>query len=337
MSEDQAQHYPGHSVKMKGKSLLTLSDLSDRELVHLIDLAGELKRRKNGEVRGSLLAGRNLALLFEKASTRTRCAAAVAIAEEGGNSEYLAPDQIHLGHKESVADTARVLGRMFDAILFRGFSQKTAETLAECAGVPVYNGLTDAAHPTQALADMLTIYETFGSFKDLKLVYCGDGGNNVARSLTTACAMLGLDFVNCTPEELAPPRSFTSAARKLASKHGGKVSVIGKPETAAKGANVIYTDVWASMGEESKLAERIKLLTPYRVDMKLMQKTGNLNSNKVIFLHCLPAFHDNNTELTGDTGAMEVTDEVFQSEFSRVFDQAENRVHTLKALMAATL
>lgn len=322
---------------LKGRSLLTLNDLSDKELAALLDLAGRLKKKKAAGRQGSLLAGRNIALIFEKASTRTRAAAMVAAADEGGNAEYLEVKDIHLGKKESIKDTARVLGRMFDGLLFRGYKHSTAETLAQFAGVPVWNGLTDDSHPTQAIADLMTMREHFGFLKGLKTVYIGDGRNNVCMSLMTGCAKTGVNFTDCAPAELQPPPDIVAQAAAAAARNGCSVRVCEDPASAVRGANVIYTDVWVSMGEEAKFAERLKLLAPYRVTMELMRKTGNLESDTAIFLHCLPAFHNNETEATRDIGAIEVDDDVFEAGFSKVFDLAENRMHTIKALMAAAL
>jgi len=322
---------------MTGRSLLTLRDISDEEFLGLMDLTAELKSKKERGENGSSLRGKHLALVFEKMSTRTRCAASVAVADEGGRAEYLSSRETHFGKKESAADSARVLGRMFDGILFRGFHQETVELLARHSGVPVWNGLTDAAHPTQTMADVFTILETFGELRGRKVVYVGDGRNNVASSLMIGCAKVGMEFVNCTPSELSPPESLVQEAAKVAATNGSKVTIEHDPVVAAKGANVIYTDVWISMGEESKQEERIALLRPYQVDTDLMRSTGNLESNEVIFLHCLPAFHDAETEVTRDIGALEVSDEVFESSYSRVFDLAENRMHTMKALFVASL
>lgn len=322
---------------LKGRSLLTLGDLSDGEMIGLLDLADALKRRKREGIRGELLDRKNIAMIFEKPSTRTRCAAAVAAADEGARTEYLSTREIHLWKKESVADTARVLGRMFDGIFFRGYRQDRVKQLAEYSGVPVWNGLTDDAHPTQALADLMTVRERFGRMKGLKLVYIGDGRNNVGKSLMCGCAKAGVNVVNCTPESLSPPESMVSEFAAIAAANGSTVSVSHDPLDAVQGANVLYTDVWASMGEESKLAERIELLKPFQVNMDLVNATGNVESGEIAFLHCLPAFHDTHTELTRDIGAMEVTDEVFESPISLVFDEAENRMHTIKAAFVAAL
>lgn len=324
-------------AKLKGRSLLTPHDLSDAEFLGLLELTTALKRKKKRGVQGRLLQGKHLALVFEKLSTRTRCAASVAVADEGGRAEYLSAREIHLGKKESAADTARVLGRMFDGILFRGFEQDTVERLAQYSGVPVWNGLTDTEHPTQALADIFTVKEAFRKTRGLKLVYVGDGRNNVASSLMVGCAKAGIDFVNCTPPELAPPRAILKPAEAVAARNGSSIAVIHDPMKAVRGANVVYTDVWISMGEEDQEAERMRLLRPYQVNMPLMRRTGNLESKRVIFLHCLPAFHDSKTEVTRETGALEVTNDVFEAPFSRVFDLAENRMHTMKALFVASL
>jgi len=322
---------------LTGRSLLKLSDLTERELAHLLDLAARLKRKKQRGVRGNLLARKNIALIFEKASTRTRSAFTVAAVDEGGSVEFLGRHDIHLGKKESIKDSARVLGRMFDGIQFRGYRQETVEQLARYAGVPVWNGLTDESHPTQALADLMTMREQFGRLKGLKVVYLGDGRNNVCRSLMMGCAMTGAHFVNCTPACLAPGAAQLADIRAAARRSGGTVFLEPDPARAVAGANVLYTDVWVSMGEEAKFAERLALLKPYQVTLDLVRRTGNLETGAVIFLHCLPAFHNRETELTRDLGALEVTDEVFEAPFSKVFDQAENRMHTIKALMVATL
>ena len=316
---------------------MTLHDLTDKEFLSVIDLADELKKRKRAGIRGNLLERKNIALVFEKMSTRTRCAAAVAAADEGARTEYLTSREIHLGGKESVIDTARVLGRMFDGILFRGYKQSTVENLQKYAGVPVWNGLTDDWHPTQVLADLMTVRETFGRLKGLKLVYVGDGRNNVANSLMVGCAKAGMNYVNCTPPELSPLPDFVQTAEKIADGNKCTVSVVHNPETAVTGANVIYTDVWVSMGEEAKFSERLRLLRSYQVNMRMLERTGNLGKKRVIFLHCLPAFHDKNTEVTSDIGALEVTNDVFEAPFSKVFDEAENRMHTIKALFVAAL
>ncbi len=324
------------SPVLKNRSLLTLTDLTDGEMLELIDLALSLKARRDDGTRGELLLRRQVALIFEKSSTRTRCAASCAIREEGGAAEYLTRNDIHLGGKESVADTARVLGRMFDGILFRGFSQKTVETLARHAGVPVWNGLTDEAHPTQILADLMTMKQVFGRLKGLKLAYVGDGRNNVANSLMSGCAKAGVHYVNCTPPELTPDAALVAEARAAAAANGSNVEVVTDPRAGVKGANVIYTDVWVSMGEESQKERRLRLLRPYQVNRELVAATG-VPESEFIFLHCLPAFHDAETDVTRECGALEVTDDVFEAPFSKVFDEAENRMHTIKALFVSAL
>ena len=323
----------------RGRSLLTLDDLTDAEMIALLQLAEQLKAKKRRESSRApqLLKGKNVALVFEKASTRTRCAATVAAADEGAHAEYLGKNDIHFGKKESVADSARVLGRMFHGILFRGYAHSTVTRLAECAGVPVWNGLTDDAHPTQILADLQTIRQTFGTFHGLKVVYIGDGRNNVSLSLMQGCAKAGIDVVICCPPELEPGTESLRGAEVAAARNQCRVQVIHEPGEAVRGANVLYTDVWASMGEESQFADRIRLLQPYQIDMKLVQATGNLATHRIMFLHCLPAFHNRETEVTRELGALEVTDDVFEAPFSKVFDQAENRMHTIKAVMVAAL
>lgn len=326
-------------LNLLGRSLLTLNDLADDELLGLIELSLRLKAKKasGNPEREHLLADRNICLIFQKSSTRTRCAAMVAAADEGAHAEYLGASDIHLGKKESVADTARVLGRMFDGILFRGFSHDTAVSLAEHAGVPVWNGLTDDWHPSQILADLMTVKEYFGCLKGLRVAYVGDGRNNVCNSLMLGCAKAGVNFVNCCPPDLSPREDFVGMAQAAAARNGSDITVTADPGQAVHGANVVYTDVWVSMGEESQFEERLKLLRPYQVDMTMIERTGNLESGKIIFLHCLPAFHNHETEMTRHIGAMEVTDDVFEAPFSRVFEQAENRMHTIKATMVATL
>jgi ornithine carbamoyltransferase len=324
-------------TSLKGRSLLRLDDWSDAELGGILDLAAELKARKRARIPGDGLRQKNIALIFEKSSTRTRCAFTVATVDEGGQAEFLDIHDIHIGRKESILDSARVLGRMFDGIAFRGFKQSTLETLARHAGVPVWNALTDDWHPTQALADLLTIRENFGTLKGLKVVYVGDGRNNVARTLMIGCAKMGLDCGVCSPAELAPPADVCARAREIAAGHGCRIEAGDGPADVLRGAHVVYTDVWVSMGEEAQFAERLRLLRPYQVNMAMMELTGNLGAGRTIFLHCLPAFHDHQTDITRELGPMEVTDDVFEAPFSRVFDQAENRVHTIKAVMVATV
>lgn len=308
---------------LKGRHMLTLRDYSPDEIHFILDLSESLKSKRRSGIGGNLLAGKNVALIFEKPSTRTRCAFTVACLEEGGHAEYLGKDDIHLGHKEDVKDTARVLGRMFDGIQFRGFKQATLEELAAYAGVPVWNGLTDEYHPTQALADLLTLKENFGSLCGLKLAYVGDGRNNVAKSLMIGASKVGINYVIASPSSLFPPEELVLECRTNAEISGGLVEITEDPKEAVKGAHAIYTDVWASMGEEDKLKDRIALLRPYQVNLELMSATGLRES---IFLHCLPAVKGN-----------EVTEEVFESTQSKVFDEAENRLHTIKAVMVATI
>ncbi len=319
-----------------GRSLLNIRSLSDAELAYMVDLAMALKARKQAGIRGHLLNRKNIALIFEKSSTRTRNSAAIAARDEGGHTEFMSGHETHFGAKESVADSARVLGRLFDGILFRGFAQGTVETLAKMSGVPVWNGLTDESHPTQFLADMMTMREALGDVRGRTMAYVGDGRNNVANSLMMGCAKAGINFVNVTPRELFPAEDLVAEARAIAAKNGCEVRVETDPISGVKGANVLYTDVWVSMGEESKKAERLALLRPYQVNMQLCEATGNLGGD-LIFLHCLPAFHDHNTEVSRETGALEVTNEVFESSFSKVFDEAENRMHTIKALYVSAL
>jgi len=321
---------------LRGRSMMRLASFTDEEMLDLIDLAAQLKARRAAGVRGDLLHRRNIALIFEKSSTRTRNSCVVAARDEGGGVEYLTRPDIHFGKKESVKDTARVLGRIYDGILFRGFSQKACEELAEYSGVPVWNGLTDDYHPTQIFADLLTVRESFGSLKDVTVAYVGDGRNNVANSLMMGCAKCGVRYVCCCPKELEPDPAVFAEAKEVAVRNNVDIRVFNDPEEGVKGANVLYTDVWVSMGEEAKTAERIRLLRPYQINMNLMRATGNLGG-KLIFLHCLPAFHDFNTEVTKECGALEVTDEVFESEYSKVFDEAENRMHTIKALFVSAL
>jgi len=322
-----------------GKSLLTLKDFTKEEINYLIDLSAELKEMKKKRIPHRYLEGQNIALLFEKPSTRTRCAFTVACVDLGAHPEYLGKNDVQFGKKESTRDTAKVLGRMFDGIEFRGFSQEVAECLAEHSGVPVWNGLTDAFHPTQILADFLTIKEQKGYLEGVNLVYVGDGRNNMANSLLVGAAKVGMNIRICSPKELFPTEDIVAYAEKLAETSNSNILITDNIDEAVKDADVIYTDVWVSMGEEDKFKERIEQLLPYQVNSEMLQKTGNEN---VIFLHCLPSFHDLETEVGlsvyKDYGIkeMEVTDEVFQSKHSFVFDQAENRMHTIKAVMAAT-
>ncbi|MFO7936042.1 MAG: ornithine carbamoyltransferase [Kiritimatiellia bacterium] len=322
--------------ELYGRSCLSLLDFTDNEMLELIDLAIELKARRRAGVRGDLLHRRHIALIFEKSSTRTRTSASIAVRDEGGTAEYLSQNDIHLGVKESVKDTARVLGRTFDGILFRGFSQKRVKTLAEYAGIPVWNGLTDEFHPTQILADLMTIKEKFGKLRGLKVAYVGDGRNNVANSLMLGCVKAGINFANCTPGELMPDPELIKKASVMAAENGAAVEVCNDPSEGVKGANVIYTDVWVSMGEESEKEKRLSILQPYQINMDLVRASG-VPEDEFIFLHCLPAFHDCKTAITEKCGALEVTDDVFEAPFSKVFDEAENRMHTIKALYVSAL
>lgn len=323
-------------VNMKGRSLLTIEQLTPAEFEYLLDLADDLKAKKRAGIKGNLLEGKNVALIFEKASTRTRCAFVVACYDEGAHPEYLGKSDIQLGKKETVKDTARVLGRMFDGIEFRGFKQETVEVLAEYSGVPVWNGLTDYSHPTQILADFMTIREKFGRrLKGRKLVFIGDGRNNMANSLMMGCAKMGMHYVNCAPKELLPSGDLIKRAEKIAEENGGTISFISDPKEAVKGADALYTDVWVSMGEEEETEKRIALLKPYKVTMDMIKATGN---EDVIFMHCLPAFHNEDTDVSSkNPDIMEVSEDVFESKHSVVFDEAENRMHTIKAVMVATL
>lgn len=324
----------------QGKSFLKESDFTKDELQYLIDFAAHLKELKKQNIPHKYLTGKNIALLFEKTSTRTRAAFTTAAIDLGAHPEYLGKNDIQLGKKESVEDTAKVLGSMFDGIEYRGFSQLAVEGLAEHSGVPVWNGLTDAWHPTQMLADFLTIKEHFGKLEGLTLAYVGDGRNNVANSLLITSAILGINISIVTPEELFPKQELITLAKEYAFESKSKVLVTADTDEGVKQADIIYTDVWVSMGEEAAFKERIDLLLPYQVNQKLMAKT---EKNETIFLHCLPAFHDLETQVAEEIkekyglSEMEVTDEVFRSENALQFQQAENRMHTIKAVMAATL
>ena len=322
------------------KSFLKLLDLTPQEIGALIDLAAELKQKKKAHIAHDALRGRNVALIFEKTSTRTRCSFEVAAYDLGMGVTYLDPSGSQIGKKESIADTARVLGRMYDGIEYRGFGQEIVETLAKHAGVPVWNGLTNEFHPTQILADFLTIREHFGRLQGVKLVYMGDARYNMGNSLMVGCAKMGLEFVACAPKKYFPDAALIAQCQEIASQTGAKLSFCEDPMEAVKGANVIYTDVWVSMGEPAGVwEERIRELSPYQVDAKKMAAAAP----DCVFMHCLPAFHDLNTgigrEISEKFGIneMEVTDEVFESPASIVFDEAENRMHTIKAVMAATL
>ena len=309
-------------MNLKGRSFLTLKDFTPEEIMYMVDLAAELKAKKKQGITGNSLKGKNIALIFEKPSTRTRCSFTIGCIDEGGHPEYLGREDIQLGYKESVEDTARVLGRMFDGIEFRGFSQETVEKLAKYSGVPVWNGLTVEYHPTQILADFLTLKEQFGRLGGLKLVFVGDGRNNMANSLMIGSAKMGLDFVILAPKSLWPEEELVALCRGYAKESGGSVAVTDDL-SAVEGADAVYTDVWCSMGEEDKAAERIALLSPYQVNEELLKRTGK---ESTIFLHCLPAVK-----------GKEVTEEIFEKYADIVFDEAENRMHTIKAVMVATL
>jgi len=311
------------SVNLKGRSLLTLLDFSPEEIRYLLDISKQVKMENRSKLRTERFKGMTLAMIFEKRSTRTRLAFETAFAEEGGHPIFLSPNDIHLGAKESLEDTARVLGRMVDAIMFRGYRQETLETLAKYSGVPVYNGLTDEFHPTQALADLMTIEENFGRLRGIKVVFMGDTRNNVATSLMIACSKMGMNFVACGPEELKPRPEIYKKCEEIVKETGGSVSFTPDPEEALKDADVVYTDVWASMGEEDREKEKIALLKPYQVNERVMEMTGK---PETIFMHCLPAVK-----------GQEVTYEVIEGKQSRVWDEAENRKHTIKAIMIATL
>ena len=327
-------------MNLKGKSFLKLLDLTSEEISGLLELAAELKAKKKAGVPHKLHEGKNIVLLFEKDSTRTRCSFEVAGHDLGMGVTYLGPTGSQMGKKESIADTARVLGRMYDGIEYRGFGQEIVEELAKYAGVPVWNGLTNEFHPTQILADFLTIQEYFGSLKGKKLVYMGDARYNMGNSLMVGCAKMGMHFVACAPEKYFPDQALIAQCQAVAAQTGAVLEFITDPMEATKNADVIYTDVWVSMGEpDSVWQERIEDLTPYRVTKQLMDNAGS----QCRFMHCLPAFHDLKTTIGKQIfekfgiDCMEVTDEVFESSQSIVFDEAENRMHTIKAVMAATL
>lgn len=310
-------------VNLKGRSFLTLKDYSADEIEYLVDLAIELKDKKRKGIFEKHLKNKNVALIFEKPSTRTRCSFTVGCIDEGAHPEYLGKNDIQLGHKETVEDTARVLGRMFDGIEFRGFSQQVVEKLAEYSGVPVWNGLTDEDHPTQVLADFMTVKEKFGYLKGLKFIFIGDGRNNVANALMIGCSKIGMNFVIVAPKTLWPNESLVEICNEYAKESGATIELSDEPKMAVKDADIIYTDVWVSMGEEAKAAERVALLKPYQVNKELFDATGK---ESTIFMHCLPAVRD-----------YEVTNEIIEGNMSVVFDEAENRMHTIKAIMVATL
>jgi ornithine carbamoyltransferase len=326
-------------INLKGRHFLTLLDFTGEEIQYLLDLSRDLKQKKRMGIRGKLLEGKNIVLLFEKTSTRTRCAFEAAAFDEGARVTFLTNSQ--MGKKESIEDTAKVLGRYYDGIEFRGFEQSTALELARHAGVPVWNGLTDQYHPTQVLADLLTIQESVQKpLSQVKLVFMGDARNNMGNSLMVGAAKMGMKFTAIAPPSLYPNETLYRSMQELGKITGGSIELTDDPVHGVLGADVIYTDVWVSMGEERKFEERIKLLTPYRVTMDTLNNTKN---DQVIFLHCLPAFHDTNTEIAKEIqqkfgiSEMEVTDQVFRSRHSVVFDQAENRLHTIKAVMVATI
>lgn len=324
----------------QGRSLLSTRDYTKDELMWLIGFAEHLKGLKKQNIPHHYLEGKNVALLFEKTSTRTRAAFTTACIDLGAHPEYLGKNDIQLGKKETVRDTAIVLGSMFDAIEFRGFAQQSVEDLARYSGVPVWNGLTDREHPTQMLADFMTLKESFGRLEGLTLAYCGQGRNNVQNSLMITSAILGVNYVNATPAELEPDPEIVRLAQRLAAESGATTTVTNDPVAAVEGADAVYTNVWAAMGEESQFAERVRLMSPYQVNAGLV---SHIKSPDWVFLHCLPAFHNAETDYAADIKAehgieaMEVTDDVFYGDHGRQFEQAENRMHTIKAIMAATL
>jgi ornithine carbamoyltransferase len=327
-------------MDLTGRHFLKLLDYSPEEILYLLDLAAALKEKKKKGIPVDYFRGKNVALIFEKTSTRTRCAFEVAAHDLGMGATYLDPSGSQIGKKESIADTARVLGRMFEGIEYRGYGQEIVEELAKYAGVPVWNGLTNEFHPTQMLADMLTIREHFGHLKGIRLTYMGDARYNMGNSLMVVCAKLGMHFTACTTKTFFPAEELVATCREIAAQTGGSIRLEEEVETGAKGADVIYTDVWVSMGEpDSAWADRIRELTPYKVTSHVMELAGP----QAVFMHCLPAFHDLKTKVGKEQGEkfgfsdLEVTDEVFESAQSIVFDEAENRMHTIKAVMAATL
>ena len=328
------------SLHLKGKHFLKLLDFTPEEITGLLDLAAEFKAKKKAGIPHALCAGKNIALIFEKTSTRTRCSFEVAAHDLGMNTTYLDPTGSQIGKKESIADTARVLGRLYDGIEYRGYGQEIVEQLARYAGVPVWNGLTSEFHPTQILADFLTIREHFGRLHGTKLVYMGDARYNMGNSLMVGCAKMGMQFTACAPKAYFPDPALIETCQGIAKETGAVLHFSEDPLAAAKGADVIYTDVWVSMGEPTGVwEERIRDLSPYQVNAAVMQNAGK----EAVFMHCLPAFHDLNTTVGKEMGekfglsCMEVTDEVFEGPQSIVFDEAENRMHTIKAVMAATL
>lgn len=327
-------------MNLKGKNFLTLLDFTPEEITGLLDLAAELKAKKKAGIPHDTLKGKSIALIFEKTSTRTRCSFEVAGRDLGMGVTYLDPGSSQMGKKESIPDTARVLGRMYDGIEYRGYSQQLVEELAKYAGVPVWNGLTDQFHPTQMLADLLTIEEKLGRLKGINFTYMGDARNNMGNSLMVACAKMGLNFTACAPKALFPAQELVDTCRAIAAENGCTVTLTEDVKEGTAGADVIYTDIWVSMGEPDEVwAERIKLLTPYQVNAAAMRNA----KDTAIFMHCLPSFHDTRTTIGAEIAQkfgiseMEVTDEVFEGRQSVVFDEAENRMHTIKAVMYATL
>ena len=329
------------AVNLKGRSFLTLMDFTPGEIRYMLDLAHDLKAKKRSGIQGEMLKGKNIVLLFDKTSTRTRCSFEVACHDEGAHVTYLDSKSSQVGKKESIEDSAKVLGRFFDGIEYRGYEQKVVEDLAKYSGIPVWNGLTDIDHPTQILADFLTIEEHIAKpLSKVMVAFCGDIRNNMSYAWMYGCSKMGMHFVAYGPEELAGEidQDVLKRANEVAAETGAVIEVASTPE-ALKGVDVIYTDVWASMGEEAEIPERVKLLTPYKVTMDLLAKTENPD---VIFLHCLPAFHDFETDMAKTQMELgydirEVTDEVFRSRHSKVFDEAENRMHSIKAIIVATL
>lgn len=327
-------------VDLRGRDFLKLLDFTPTEINHLLKVAATLKKQKHNHESHMYLKGKQIAMIFEKDSTRTRCSFEAGAVDLGMSATYIGPTGSQLGKKETVADTARVLTRIYDGIEYRGFDQATVEELARYANVPVWNGLTNEFHPTQMLADIMTVKEHFGDVKGKKLVFLGDARNNVANSLMVICSKLGMHFVSCGPKDLWPDEELVETCKKIAKKTGAEISFEEDPMVATKDAHVLYTDVWVSMGEPMELwEERIKLLKPYQVNMKLIENADN----NVIFLHCLPSFHNTGTSIGKEIEEkfglkeMEVTDEVFESKYSKVFEEAENRLHTIKAVMLETM
>lgn len=327
------------AVNLKGRSFLTLMDFTSQEIRYLLDLSHDLKAKKRSGIIGDRLRGKNIVLLFEKTSTRTRCSFEVACYDEGGHVTYLESSGSQVGKKESIEDSAKVLGRFFDGIEYRGFAQETVEDLAKYSGIPVWNGLTDIDHPTQILADMMTMEEHLDKpLNKCKVIFCGDIRNNMAYAWMYGCAKMGVHFVAYGPDELVVDQEVLDASRKVAEETGSIIEVSSDP-VCLKGADVIYTDVWASMGEEDQIPDKVKMLTPFKVTMEMIEATGNPD---VLFMHCLPAFHNFETKMAKEwkekgIDIREVTDEVFRSKHAVVFDEAENRMHTIKAILVATI